>query len=138
MSKDNTLTATADTATAGDISDYDATAQWQQPAPTGTEEWETIDRGAPLKFTFDKIGDHLVGVYEGMEQITNPNNGDIFDQALFTDDEGDLVAISPGYQLKVTLATITPGTRVRITYRADVDTGQASPMKSFTVEKAKS
>lgn len=101
------------------------------------DEWETVieDSGVPIEF--QKFGDQFIGRFEGERTITPPDGTkESFTQQMFRDD-GVLYVMSGGYKLRAAFKDIAIGTRVRITYVRDVQTGQPSPMRDFRVEAAK-
>lgn len=106
--------------------------------PESPEEWDTIERGAPIQVVFDTIGDEFVGMYLGNQEITipdpKPGENESFRQDQFEGKDGELYAINPGYQLKQVLDRVPINAWVRITYKRDVDTGQPAPMRSFQVD----
>jgi hypothetical protein len=110
---------------------------------TETQEWESVAEGARPVVQFTDIGDSLIGVYAGTQEITDPTTEEKWNQYLFDDCEypedvaGEDVAVNAGYDLRRVLDTIQPGKfLVRIQYVRNVPiAGQPSPMKSFKVDR---
>lgn len=99
------------------------------------EDWDTVVEESGLKLSFDNKGEQFVGRYIGTETITNPNNGETFDQQQFRDPEGTLYAINGGYKLQQAVEKLAAGDIVRITYMGDIDMGPGkNPMKDFRVD----
>lgn len=104
-----------------------------------TEEDRKASSGSFYKFA--KVGDRLVGRLVG----TKPSTGQYakpgqLDYTLKARINGAIteVTISPSFDLQVRLRKasespggLKPGHLLEIVYAADVDTGQASPMKQF-------
>lgn len=104
-----------------------------------TEEDRKASSGSFYKFA--KVGDRLVGRLVG----TKPSTGQYakpgqLDYTLKARINGAIteVTISPSFDLQVRLRKasespggLKPGHLLEIVYDADVDTGQASPMKQF-------
>jgi hypothetical protein len=105
------------------------------------EEWETVapESGTPIRF---EIGTVFVGEFRGIKHIVPPNSNDPkdeFDQALFTDENGQTRTINLGYKLNEALADVPEGKKVRITRMDDVpmnDPGK-NDLKDYRVEVAK-
>jgi hypothetical protein len=104
-------------------------------------EWETVHEEAADQIVFDKVGDTYVGEYLGSEVISftdRDGEDQSFTQLKFRDNEG-LKGINAGYELRKAFDGIPAGSIVRVQYVKNVPiTGQASPMKSFRVDTAKS
>lgn len=111
----------------------------------GTEdEWETVAEESGEKMKFETVGDEFIGTYEGLTHIVPKKEGtteeDEFDQLLFRDGNGKLYALNAGYKLLEAFTgenAPATGSRVKLTYVGNVDTGQPSPMKDFRVQVAR-
>lgn len=107
-------------------------------APKPTDEFVMVSDGAATepetKIVMDIIGDEFIGTYIGMREISN--DGGTFKQARFEKD-GETYFMNANYSLKEGLRTVRNGTKTRIRYANDLDTGQASPMRVYTVEVAR-
>lgn len=104
-------------------------------------EWETVhsESGAPIDF---EIGSQFVGTFLGIDHIVPPNSSDPsdeFDQAKFTDADGNTRTINLGYVLAEAFADVPAGKKVRITRMADVPSNdpKKNDMKDYRVEVAK-
>jgi hypothetical protein len=110
---------------------------------TETNEWEQVAEGARTSVQFNELGDTLVGVYTGTQDVEDPQTGETWKQYLFDDCEypedvaGEDVAVNAGYDLRRALDTIEPGKYVvRVQYVKNIPMrGQPSPMKSFRVDR---
>lgn len=105
------------------------------------EEWETVhsESGAPI--TFD-VGTQFIGVFLGIDHIVPPSSKgaeDEFDQAKFSDSDGNTRTINLGYVLAEALAEVPAGSKVRITRMADVPSNdpKKNDMKDYRVDVAK-
>lgn len=115
--------------------------------------WESVSEGSRIVCTFDEIGDVFIGEFQGWETVTNPNKEEeTWQQANYkgifpVEVKGEPAAIAPGYFLLKELerhekelsdkGQSMAGEIHRITYKADMDTGQKSPMKSYTLDVAR-
>ena len=103
------------------------------------DEWEVVapESGEPVKFT--NKGDSFIGVFTKTIVISFEEDGtpQSFNQHIFADSEGAVRTINGGYKFDKELAALEPGSKVRITYVGDVDTGRPSPMKDYRIEVAK-
>jgi hypothetical protein len=106
-----------------------------------SEEWETVapESGTPLSFD---IGTVFVGEFRGIKHIVPPNSSspdDEFDQALFTDENGQTRTINLGYKLHEGLSGIEEGKKVRITRMDDIPMNdpKKNDLKDYRVEVAK-
>lgn len=110
--------------------------EFTSPTPTDDDEWVTVtrEREPETKVTFDVIGDQFTGTYLGTRTI--PRDDGNFTQWRF-EAEGEYYFINPLATLREAFQNIRAGSRVRIEYVDDQDTGQASPMKVFRVDVAK-
>jgi hypothetical protein len=86
------------------------------------------------KLFIEEIGDQFTGQYLGMRLLDNDSGG--YRQARFKID-GVIWFMNANYSLRDGLQKVKAGERVRITYTANVDTGQATPMRLFQVEVAR-
>lgn len=111
---------------------------------TWTTVSDTSEQEPESKIVFDQIGDEFTGYFLGT-RVVEP--ADItekpFSQARFegVDEQGEKTGTvyftNMGYSLRQGLKDVRAGSLVRITYVADTDTGQASPMKEFRIEVAR-
>lgn len=98
--------------------------------------FEVVDRGSGEIINFPTMGDYFVGIYEGLEEVTN-EEGEQLPMATFTGANAKSYCIFPNRSLKRGLGKVEPKQWCRITFIAEIDTGKPSPMKSFVVEVAK-
>lgn len=101
-----------------------------------SDEWTTVseDETDEIKIVFDTIGDEFVGTYIGPRVIETEDGK--FTQYRFK--VGDEVYFTnAGYSLMRGMQKVQPGSRVRITYKADRDTGRETPMRIMQVDVAK-
>lgn len=94
----------------------------------GTTEPET-------KVVFDTMGESWIGEsYLGMRKIESADGNYL--QARFQNVDG-LYFINANHSLREGLKTVPTGSKVRLTWIDELDTGQAQPMRVFRVEKAR-
>ncbi len=106
--------------------------------PVETDEWEVVAE-ARSKMLFDTDGDQYIGVWEGFEDIIDPNTGDVYKYANFRNDETGPVTTSASYQLERGLKDVPHGRTVRLTRTGQTDMGKAkNPMNDFKIEVKKS
>jgi hypothetical protein len=100
--------------------------------------WKTVSDPAQTteetKIVFDTIGDEFVGTYLGMREVDGGENGR-YKQARFAVGD-DLYFTNANYSLRNGLKDVRPGTLTRVEFTSEQDTGQASPMRVFTVQVA--
>lgn len=123
-------------------------------SPEGIE-WETAHVEAATQLKFDAVGDTLIGRYAGHEIIypePEKNPDKFFIQLKWTLLSGEAVFVNAGYELANAYTTTvfssdgTPtvtdkypiGSWTKNELRKLVDVDQASPMKSYRVEVARS
>lgn len=107
------------------------------PVPADDNEWETVAE-ARTKMIFDTDGDQYTGTWEGFEDITDPNTGEVYVYANFRSPDGTPVTTSAGYQLSRALKSVEAGRRVRLTRTGQTQTDKnKAPMTDFKVEVAK-
>jgi len=112
------------------------------PVPKNTpvpadDEWETVAE-ARSKMIFDTDGDEFTGTWEGFENITDPNTGEVYLYANFRNDATGPVTTSAGYQLKRGLENVPIGNLVKIIRTGTSDMGKGkNPMTNFTVKTRK-
>lgn len=107
---------------------------------TDIDNWDDvpeIEAGIGETFTFDTIGDTVIGEYLGTGEL-DLDTDDGEETALYhrvkTEDMGTL-ALSSSFDLGRKLEGIANGTRVRIEYVKNIDTARGqTPMKSFRVQ----
>ena len=123
---------------------------YSEEAFTNTE-WETVHTEAPDQLVFDEVGDSYIGKYEGHEVIhpdLEKEPDKTFIQLQFSDPDG-MKVVNSGYELQTTFVRqdedslqwsdiVAPGTMCRIILKKFVDVKQASPMKSYQVDVARS
>jgi hypothetical protein len=106
-----------------------------------TSGWVLVHEEAPDQLKFEEVGEEYVLIYMGQEEIFPPptpkqieKNEDpgSFIQLQFRYDRRPIVT-NAGYELREAFADIPQCTWVRLKYVKNVDTGEASPMKSFKV-----
>jgi hypothetical protein len=118
-------------------------------------EWETAHVEAATQLKFDTLGDTLIAKYAGHEIIYPEPEKDptkFFIQLKWTLPTDEAVFVNAGYELANAFTettynsdgvpTVTDkipvGTITRVELRKLVDVDQASPMKSYRVDTAKS
>lgn len=105
---------------------------------TDDEDFVVVSNGEvpepETKLAVEEIGDQFTGEYLGTRKLDNESGG--YTQARFKI-EGDVYFMNANYSLRQGLSTVRSGQRVRITYMADVDTGQITPMRVYQVEVAR-
>lgn len=87
------------------------------------------------KLFMDEIGDQFTGKFLGFRKLDNDAGG--YTQARFEID-GVVYFMNANYSLRQGMVNVRAGMRVRITYTADAETGQMTPMRVFQVEVARS
>jgi hypothetical protein len=102
-------------------------------------DWTTVSDGTEeqiqeTKIVFEEIGDEFIGYYLGLREIRDRSSQQFYQQARFRDPETDEICyMRANHSLKEGLAKVTIGSLTKVNYVDDVDTGQASPMRSFSV-----
>ena len=104
--------------------------------PVNDDEWEfeTVSEDFPTRLVFDTIGDTFTGTYLKTEKVVTNEGG--FDQFIF-ERKGERFSVSASQRLRAGMAKVRPNQVVRITYTADIPTGQDNPMRDYTVEIAR-
>jgi len=99
-------------------------------------EWSTVSEEDvnETRVSFDMLGDEFIGTYLGSRQQANEGNG--YTQYRFRGTDEEVYYISANWSLSSGMKSVRPNMLVRITYVADKDTGQASPMRIYRVEVA--
>lgn len=102
-----------------------------------TPEWTTVSEEEvdEDKFQFDMIGEELIGTYLGTRTLSNDNGG--YTQYRYELSDGQYVFVNGNYSLQAGMRNVRIGSLCRVTYIADKDTGQASPMRIYRVDVAK-
>lgn len=106
---------------------------------TANDEWTTVSSGEDVeldqetKIVFEEIGDEITGEYLGLRELRDSDTGRPYFQARFRID-GEVCFCRANHSMKEGLKTVAIGSLTRVIYAADVDTGQANPMRSFTVQ----
>lgn len=105
--------------------------------PQSQPEWVTVseDEVDELKFTFDLIGEALTGEFLGTRTLNNPDGP--YTQYRYESSDGQVWFVNGNYSLQQGMQNVRIGSLCRITYVADKDTGQATPMRIFSVEVAR-
>ena len=105
---------------------------------TPDPQWTTVSEEDvnEIKFAFDVIGDELIGTYLGTRDQSNDNGS--YTQYRYEDtDDGTVYFVNGNYSLSAGMRTVRIGSLCRITYVADKDTGQATPMRIYRVDVAR-
>lgn len=106
------------------------------PETATTDEWVTVSDPSTItqdiKMVFEVIGDEFIGIWKGFRAIPSSDGG--FQQARFADDEGNTYFTNANYSLSDGLKNVRVDSKVRVTYIADLDTGQANPMRVYRVD----
>lgn len=99
-------------------------------------EWVVVseDELNETKWNFELIGESLTGEYLGSRSLDNKDGG--YTQYRFQVGD-DIYFVNGNYSLTRGMSSVRTGSLCRITYVADKDTGQATPMRIFTVEVAR-
>jgi hypothetical protein len=104
--------------------------------------WETITKPR-VKLTFDTIGDRLVAVWTGFQEIVRPDTGEVMQYANFDSArlplpvKGEDVALSASYQLRTDLEKIPHGTLVSLTFVSETPMRAGNPLKNYLVQAAR-
>ena len=109
------------------------TAQQDEWATVSTPE--DLDQEPETKITFDIQGDEYIGIYLGTRTV--PGNTGAYTQYRFRDDDGTLRFLNPLASLNEPMRKVRSGSRVRLAYVADRDTGRDSLMKIIRVDVAR-
>lgn len=104
-------------------------------------EWDTVSNAdeaqEEIKIKFEEIGDEFIGEFLGYRKLQDRDSGQYYTQARLKQDE-EIYFVRANHSLKQGLDQVRPGSMVKITYASDIDTGQASPMRGFTVQVGRS
>jgi hypothetical protein len=106
-----------------------------------TSGWGLVHDEAPDQLKFEEIGEEYVLIYVGQEEIFPPATPRQIEK---NEDPGSFIQLhfrclgkpivsNAGYELRMAFADVPACTWVRLKYVKNVDTGEASPMKSFKV-----
>jgi hypothetical protein len=100
-------------------------------------EWSTVsqDDVNETKISFDFIGDEFIGTYLGTRSQQNDNGS--YTQLRFRGEDGEVYFTNANYSLSEGMRQVRPNNLVRLTYVADKDTGQPTPMRIFRVDVAR-
>jgi hypothetical protein len=104
---------------------------------TPVEEFVMVSDGTAepeTKIVMEVFGDTFTGNYLGMRNVPSADGG--YQQARFESD-GETFFINANFSLKDGLKSVRNGAKTRITYVHDLDTGQLSPMRVYTIEVAR-
>lgn len=99
-------------------------------------EWTTVsdaEAAEETKIVFEDIGDEFIGEFLGFRELQDQASGQHYVQARFRVEE-DIYFTRANHSMKNGLNSVRVGQTVRIVYASDIDTGQASPMRGFTVQ----
>lgn len=99
------------------------------------EEWVTVAE-ARTKIIFDTDGDEWEGWFEGFEDITNPNTGEIYIYLNFHGPDDKAYTTSGSYQLEKAFRAIEPGTYCRMTRLSTTKTAHGD-MIDFKIQVRK-
>lgn len=111
-----------------------------------TDGWETIIEESPATVILDEVGDIFIGKFVGVDHVEpedQPYPADhkdyvAFDQYLFRDREGKLMAIPDSFKLRQgMLGKTEPGVLCRIELFQLIESGKGNPMKDFKVQVRK-
>lgn len=97
------------------------------------DDWEFETVESPTRLILETIGDSFVGQFEGTQTIPLKDGGS-FEMFLFRGRDGVLYSINASAKLREARDSFNVGSWVRLTYVADIDTGQETPMKDIKVE----
>lgn len=104
---------------------------------TEATEWTTVSDGTTeqdVKIVVESIGEAFTGTYLGMRNVDSADGS--YKQARFELD-GATYFINANHSLREGLKTVRSGALTRITWVDELDTGQAQPMRVFSVETAR-
>lgn len=90
------------------------------------------DFGAPIQFKFKKPGDSIIGRFVGMKTFQDTENK-YFTVIILDTGNGEMSSIGGAYLVNQ-FERYPAGVVTKVTYKNDIDTGQPSPMKNFTIE----
>lgn len=94
------------------------------------------DFGAPIQFKFKKPGDSIIGRFVGMKSFQDSENK-YFTVIILDTGNGEMSSIGGAYLVNQ-FERYPAGVVTKVTYKNDIDTGQPSPMKNFTIEMSQS
>lgn len=106
------------------------------------EGWTTVTDGAAasqqdpeVKIVFEEHGDSFSGEFLGYRNLTDRESGQRYKQARFrAEDDGAICFTRANHSMQEGLDRVPIGTMTKVTYVDDLDTGQASPMRCYTVQ----
>lgn len=105
--------------------------------PKKTDGWDnaqTVEAGFETTFTFENMGDVLVGTFEELTDI-GLQNGDIATAAIFTKEDDSRVGVWVNHDLAGKLRKLKPGTLTRIEFVSERPIRKGlNPMKEFKVQ----
>lgn len=118
------------------------------PAPVDDDGWESVNEGAPQKWVPQEVGDNIVGIYMGFEDITiqDVKTGEDKDIRYYDirDDDGNLWSvpnsfqIAKGFERKLSddSPAVNIGDTVRLTFTGEVDLGKPgrNNMKNYKLD----
>ena len=109
---------------------------------TTEEQWGEVHAGAPVKWTAGEVGDSLIGIYVGFEEISidDPVLGvQLVRYYDVRDDAGYLWTVPNSFQIEKGFARVAVGARIKLTYLGEIDLGKKghNPMKNYSLHVAK-
>lgn len=102
-----------------------------EPEILDVEGWEPVKLSEGAKLDWDR--GMFTGTFLGMDTITDPNTGEMFERARFLGTDNERYWCYPGYILKQALKEVKPDSLVRIVPRGEVEMKGKSPMRTFDV-----
>lgn len=105
-------------------------------AEVAPDEWVQVseDEVAETKLTFDRMNEPFTGTYIGSRVIDGDEHK--FFQYRF-ENEGFYYFVNGNWSLSQGMKSVRKGQRVRVTWIAEKDTGQLTPMRVYKVEIAR-
>jgi hypothetical protein len=103
--------------------------------------WTLVHDEAPDQLKLEEVGEEYTLIYTGQEEIFPPPSPKQIEKG---EDPGSFIQLqfrylhkplvhNAGYEMRAAFADIPQNTWVRVKYVKNVDTGEASPMKSVKV-----
>jgi hypothetical protein len=109
------------------------------------DEWTTVAEGTAepeIKIVLERMGEFFAGTFLGFREMPSNDQGKGYKQARFDEFDGadnptDVYFMNANYSLVEGLKNVRPGTRTRITWTDELDTGQKNLMRVYKVETAR-
>lgn len=102
------------------------------------DEWSMVSDGSSepeTKIVMEKIGDAFVGDrYLGMRTVPSADGN--YQQARWQNGD-EIFFMNANYSLREGLKNVRIGSKTRVTWVDELDTGQPSPMRVYSVETAR-